>query len=235
MELCAFAVSAFFDRSKRYCVRRKCSLQCSMMRFRPCIDLHDGKVKQIVGSSLRDEDGSAETNFETDLSPSHFADMYRRDRLPGGHVIMLGPGNKEAAMDALRAFPGGMHIGGGINPANATEYLNAGASHIIVTSYVFRDGVVDMDRLQELVDAVGKERLVLDLSCRKSDGTYFVCTDRWQKWTDFTLSQSNLSLLSEYCDEILVHAVDVEGKRTGIEEEYASTTKAVRRNAAQSP
>ncbi|KAJ8908211.1 hypothetical protein NDN08_008303 [Rhodosorus marinus] len=192
------------------------------MRFRPCIDLHAGKVKQIVGSTLKDSDGSASTNFESDLPSSFFATMYKEDNLPGGHVIMLGPGNEEAAKEALGAFPGGLQVGGGINPQNAKDYLDCGASHVIVTSYVFRDGKVDMDRLQELVSAISKDRLVLDVSCRKRDGEYYVCTDRWQKWTDFKLKRESFEFLSGFCDEILVHAVDVEGKRSGIEEELVT-------------
>mmetsp|Transcript_2690 Transcript_2690/g.8124 ORF Transcript_2690/g.8124 Transcript_2690/m.8124 type:complete len:289 (-) Transcript_2690:3342-4208(-) len=203
--------------------QKKCKVKAEM-RFRPCIDLHNGKVKQIVGSTLTDDESKSgvETNFESDLPPSHYAAMYRDDGLPGGHVIMLGPGNVEAAKDALGAFPGGLHVGGGINPSNAREFLDAGASHIIVTSYVFKDGKVDMQRLRQLVDTVGKDRLVLDLSCRKRDNKYFVCTDRWQKWTELDLSEETFTLLSKYCDEILVHAVDVEGKKSGIDEELVA-------------
>ncbi len=186
------------------------------MRFRPCIDLHNGRVKQIVGGTLTDG-AEPTTNFETELPPSHFADLYRRDNLPGGHVIMLGPGNDAAACDALAAFPGGMHVGGGIVPGNAARYLDAGASHVIVTSYVFNGGRIDWDRVLNMVRAVGKNRLVFDLSCRKRDSRYYVCTDRWQKWTEFALNGDNLARLGELCDEILVHAVDVEGKKSGID------------------
>src|SRR5215211_3668611 len=136
------------------------------MRFRPCIDLHNGKVVQIVGGTLGDTPEALVTNFETERAPADYAQMYQADRLAGGHVIALGPGNRAAALEALRAFPGGMQAGGGITPENAREYLDAGASHVIVTSYVFRDGRVDAERLQSLIDAVGRERLVLDLSCR---------------------------------------------------------------------
>lgn len=196
--------------------RRRRRPRMSAMRFRPCIDLHAGRVKQIVGGTLSDG-VTPETNFETALPPSHFADLYRRDALPGGHVIMLGPGNESAALDALQAFPSGMHIGGGINPSNSARYLDAGASHVIVTSYVFRDGLVDWDRVREMADAVGRKRLVLDVSCRKRGEDYLVCTDRWQKWTDFALSAENLAKLGEFCDELLVHAVDVEGKKGGVD------------------
>lgn len=138
---------------------------------------------------------------------------------------MLGPGNKEAALSALRAYPHNMHVGGGITPTNAKEFIDAGASHVIVTSYVFREGKIDFDRLKAMVECVGKEKLVLDLSCRKKGGQnndYFVVTDRWQKYTDFVLSKDNIQILSNYCDEFLVHGVDVEGKKQGIEEELVT-------------
>ena len=190
------------------------------MKFRPCIDLHQGKVKQIVGSTLR-EDGEAKTNFETDAKSSYFAELYQKAGMKGGHVIMLGPGNEDAALEALSAFPGGLQVGGGINPTNANKYLDAGASHVIVTSFVFKEGKVDFDRLKQLVDIVSKERLVLDLSCKKKtvDGPFFVVTDRWEKFTEFALTKENVELLAEYCDEFLVHAVDVEGKREGMIED----------------
>jgi phosphoribosylformimino-5-aminoimidazole carboxamide ribotide isomerase len=194
-----------------------------IMNFRPCIDLHGGKVKQIVGSTLRDDEFSGpKTNFETDLSPAHFASMYAADGLSGGHVIMLGPGNEAAAIEALRAFPGGLHIGGGITPDNAAAYLDAGASHVIVTSYVFKNGVIDLANLRTIVQAVGKKRLVLDLSCKKSRGKYYIATDRWQKLTGTTLSSETFSVLGASCDEFLVHAVDVEGKQAGIDEELVA-------------
>lgn len=187
------------------------------MRFRPCIDIHDKKVKQIVGGTLTDDGNSPETNFETSLSPAYFASLYQLDRLHGGHVVMLGPGNEDAAKKALNAFPDGMQIGGGIQPSNAGQYLQAGASHVIVTSYVFRDGMIVWERVDDLVRAIGKQHLVLDVSCRKRDGQYYVCTDRWQKWTDFALNARNFAKLGDCCDEILVHAVDVEGKKGGID------------------
>lgn len=164
-------------------------------RFRPCIDLHEGKVKQIVGSSLSDSPAARPiTNFEASKPSEEFAAIYRDDGLKGGHVIMLGPGNEDAAKAALRAFPGGMQVGGGINPTNAAAYLEAGASHVIVTSYVFREGKLDEARLAEMVETVGKDRLVLDLSCRRRevDGPFFVVTDRWQKFTELELSEECL-------------------------------------------
>jgi phosphoribosylformimino-5-aminoimidazole carboxamide ribotide isomerase len=204
--------------------------------FRPCIDLHEGKVKQIVGGSLGDS--GLRTNFVSEKPARWFAELYKRDGLAGGHAIMLGPGNDTEARSALAAFPGGLQIGGGVNAHNARGWLEAGASHVIVTSWVFREGRVDWTRLDELVKAVGKSRLVLDLSCRKKtvafglrpnpsihglDTTnasdYFVVTDRWQKFTDLVVSRENLLKLAGSCAEFLVHAVDVEGLCRGIDRE----------------
>ncbi len=188
------------------------------MKFRPCIDLHDGQVKQIVGSTLIDDrPGDVKTNFSTDKSPAWFAELYRSDNLVGGHVIKLGPGNETAAEEALAAWPGGMQIGGGITAENACEWLDRGASHVIVTSYVFKDGRIDGGRLKKLVDAVGRKRLVLDLSCRKRGEEYYIVTDRWQQFTDVLICPDILGRLSESCDEFLIHAADVEGKCDGIE------------------
>ncbi len=185
--------------------------------FRPCIDLHDGKVKQIVGGTLDDASGEAKTNFVSERPPAWYAELYRRDNLTGGHVIKLGPGNDDAAREALAAWPGGLQIGGGINADNAAQWLEAGASHVIVTSWVFRDGLLDRDRLKRLVDTVGRDRLVLDLSCRKRDGSYFVCTDRWQKFTRLEVTPDTLESLADSCAEFLVHAVDVEGLCQGVD------------------
>ena len=190
--------------------------------FRPCIDLHGGKVKQIVGSTLSDDASSAPVeNFVASRSAAEFAELYRRDGLAGGHVIMLGPGNEEAALSALRAYPGGLQVGGGVTAANAATYLAAGASHVIVTSYVFRDGRLDEGRLAEIEAAVGRERLVLDLSCRRRapGGPFFVVTDRWQKFTELEVCAATLAALGGRCAEFLVHAVDVEGKQSGVERE----------------
>jgi phosphoribosylformimino-5-aminoimidazole carboxamide ribotide isomerase len=189
--------------------------------FRPCIDLHEGKVKQIVGGTL-DAVAGLRTNFVSDRSSAYFADLYRRDGLAGGHVIMLGPGNEEAARAALKSYPGGLQIGGGINAENAANWLATGASHVIVTSWVFQGGKVDWDRLATLVKTIGKERLVLDLSCRRRGGEYFVVTDRWQKFTDLTVSRAVLEKMAGYCAEFLVHAVDVEGLCRGIDRELVS-------------
>jgi len=190
--------------------------------FRPCIDLHEGKVKQIVGGSLRDSGAGLRTNFVSEKSAAWFAGLYQRDGLKGGHVILLGPGNEAAAREALAAFPGGLHLGGGVNAANAKAWLDDGASHVIVTSWVFRDGRVDWDRLKDLVAIVGKQRLVLDLSCRKRDGDFIIVTDRWQKFTTERISQELLGRLAAFCDEFLVHAADVEGLCGGIEHDLVS-------------
>ncbi|MDQ8205340.1 phosphoribosylformimino-5-aminoimidazole carboxamide ribotide isomerase [Pelagicoccus sp. SDUM812003] len=189
------------------------------MRFRPCIDLKNGKVVQIVGGTLSDTDDSGlSTNFESDLRPADYAKRYQRDGLLGGHVIALGPGNQEAALEALGAYPGGLQYGGGVTLDNAAFYLDAGASQVIVTSYVFRQGRIDFERLQGLLAAIGRDRLVLDLSCRLRDGAYWVVTDRWQSFTDTKLDRQTLGELSTYCCEFLVHGVDVEGRMAGIEE-----------------
>ncbi len=189
-----------------------------IMKFRPCIDLHEGVVKQIVGSTLRDDNpGATTTNFESEKTPSWFANLYRADQLTGGHIIKLGPGNDEAALEALNTWPGGLQIGGGITAAKAALWLDRGASHVIVTSYVFSDGRVDMARVKELVGAVGKDKIVLDLSCRKRGNNYYIVTDRWQKFTDVVISEQVLKNLANYCDEFLIHAADVEGKCQGIE------------------
>ncbi|XP_058087885.1 1-(5-phosphoribosyl)-5-[(5-phosphoribosylamino)methylideneamino] imidazole-4-carboxamide isomerase, chloroplastic [Magnolia sinica] len=206
--------------------RSRPSIRCAV-RFRPCIDIHKGKVKQIVGSTLRDStEGTSTliTNFESDKSPAEFANLYRQDGLTGGHVIMLGAdaSSKSAAVEALHAYPGGLQVGGGINSNNSSSYLEEGASHVIVTSYVFRDGQMDLERLKHLVHMIGKHRLVLDLSCRKKDGKYVIVTDRWQKFSDVFLDEGTLDFLASYADEFLVHGVDVEGKRLGIDEDLVA-------------
>ena len=189
-----------------------------MSLFRPCIDLHDGKVKQIIGGTL-DENENPATNFVSEKSPAYYAELYRRDNLEGGHIIRLGAGNDEAARIALAAWPGHLQLGGGINSRNAAMWLNEGASQVIVTSAVFRDGIIDYEELDKLCCAVPPEKLVLDLSCRKVDGKYLVVTDRWTKFTECELNQALLKRLSGCCSEFLIHAVDVEGKCSGIDRE----------------
>ena len=196
------------------------------MKLRPCIDLHGGVVKQIVGSTLIDDSpSSVTTNFVATNPPAWFANLYKKDKLTGGHIIKLGPGNDEAAIEALAAWPSGMQIGGGVSADNASFWLDQGASHVIVTSYVFKDGLIDMKRLKRLVDTVGKKHIVLDLSCRKKGGDYYIVTDRWQKFTNVKIDQTVIADLSQYCDEFLVHAADVEGKCRGIEKEVVTILK----------
>ena len=214
------------------------------MKFRPCIDIHEGHVKQIVGSTLSENyNDKPIENFTTTKSAGEFANLYKKDELYGGHIIMLdnrGVDNlsEKAALEALRTFPNGMQLGGGINPDNAQKYLNEGASHIIVTSYIFKEGKIQFDLLDELSASVGKKKLVLDISCRRkptnnnnnnnnndnnsNDNNYYVVTNKWTKFTDFALTSNNLSTLSDYCDEFLVHGVDVEGKQSGIEDDLVA-------------
>ncbi len=198
------------------------------MRFRPCIDIHNGKVKQIVGGSLADKDSFAKENFVSEKGADFYAGLYKSRGLNGGHIILLNPAGSEFYADdlrqayaALEAFSGGLQIGGGITAENAENFLKRGASHVIVTSYVFRDGQVNFENLKKLVSAVGKKNLVLDLSCRKRGEDYFIVTDRWQKFTDVKLNDETVEMFSAYCDEFLIHAVDVEGKSKGIERPLA--------------
>ncbi|MDE3066768.1 MAG: phosphoribosylformimino-5-aminoimidazole carboxamide ribotide isomerase [Verrucomicrobiota bacterium] len=185
--------------------------------FRPCIDLHEGKVKQIVGGTLGG--AAVRTHFVSEKPAAWFAELYRRDGLTGGHVIMLGPGNENEARAALAAYPGGLQVGGGIEAANARSWLDAGASHVIVTSWVFREGRVDWARIDELEKTAGKNRLVLDLSCRRRGEDYFVVTDRWQRFTELEIGEETLRQLSAHCSEFLIHAADVEGLCRGIDRE----------------
>lgn len=199
------------------------------MEFRPCIDIHNGKVKQIVGGSLKDEGNQAEENFVAEQKADFFAKLYRKYEMKGGHIILLNPMGSEyyretkaQAMAALKAYPGGMQIGGGIMAENAEEFLEAGASHVIVTSYVFKDGSINYTNLEKLVKVTGKKHLVLDLSCRKKGDGYYIVTDRWQKFTEERVTIELMERLSEYADEFLIHAVDVEGKASGIERGLAA-------------
>lgn len=209
------------------------------MQFRPCIDIHNGKVKQIVGSSLKDIGNQAEENFVSEQDAAFYARMYQGDEVKGGHIILLNAvdseyyeATKEQAVQALEAYPGGLQIGGGITAENASYYIEKGASHVIVTSYVFKDGKINRENLDKLVSAVGKEHIVLDLSCRYLDGMtcvetetepraagYYIVTDRWQKYTEEKVTFELLDALAAYCDEFLIHAVDVEGKQSGIQTE----------------
>ncbi len=188
-------------------------------QFRPCIDLHGGRVKQIVGGSLRDSGEGPRTNFVSELPPEYYARLYQEHQLTGGHVIQLGPGNESAARQALAAWPGGLQVGGGINASNAAGWLEAGAAKVIVTSFVFSGGELNRSRLKELLAVTGRERLVLDLSCRRKESDYFVVTDRWQTFTGLKVCRDTLEGLAESSAEFLVHAVDVEGHQAGIDEE----------------
>lgn len=199
------------------------------MKFRPCIDIHNGSVKQIIGGSLKDAGDSAQENFVSGQDAAFYAGLYREKGISGGHIILLNPSSsphyeetKRQALLALSAYPQGMQVGGGITPENAAVFLDAGASHVIVTSYVFSEGRIRYDRLQALVKETGKEKLVLDLSVRSRGGRYYIVTDRWQKYTSVELTRQVLDELSGFCGEFLVHAVDVEGKSAGIEEQVAS-------------
>ena len=190
--------------------------------FRPCIDIHNGRVKQIVGGSLRDAGDAAEENFVSEYGAADYAKRYKKDGLRGGHIILLNgkespyyEATKNEALSALAAYPGGLQIGGGITPANAKEFLNAGASHVIVTSYLFPDGELSMERLLKMKKAVGREHLVIDLSCKMVNGNYTIVSNRWQYVTKTKLNKTILNQLTEYCDEFLIHGVDVEGKKKG--------------------
>ncbi len=196
------------------------------MKFRPCIDIHNGKVKQIIGGSLKDQGNHAWENFVSSRDAAFFARLYQEKGLKGGHVILLNAAesryyeaDREQAVSAFRAYPGGLQAGGGIGPSNGNFFLKQGASHVIVTSYIFEQGQLKRHKLKEMAKAVGKEHLVLDLSCRKREGEYYIVTDRWQNYTDVKVDSETLSELAEFCDEFLIHGVDVEGKNSGIEAE----------------
>ena len=194
------------------------------MELRPCIDIHNGKVKQLVGGSIQDQGDSAQENYISSQDAAWYARLFQEKGLKNGHVILLNSKDsayyeqtRQQALSALQAYPGGLQVGGGITAENAREYLDAGASHVIVTSYVFRNGDISFENLNRMMDTVGKKRLVLDLSCRKKDGQYYIVTDRWQKFTDECVTEELLDRLQGYADEFLIHAVDVEGKASGIE------------------
>lgn len=196
------------------------------MKLRSCIDIHNGKVKQIVGGSLSDRNGSAVENYVSEYDAAYYAALYKRDNLKGGHIILLNPSGTDYYIEdckqaelALKEYPLGLQIGGGITHENAASFLSMGASHVIVTSYVFQEGRINYTNLEKLVNITGKDRLVLDLSCRKKEGKYYIVTDRWQKFTDVVLDEKAMERLSVYCDEFLIHGVDAEGKSSGIETE----------------
>lgn len=192
-------------------------------QFRPCIDLHGGLVKQIVGGTLGNDDTKLKTNFVATKPPGYFAELYKANGLVGGHVIKLGPGNDEAAREALAAWPNGLQVGGGINQDNAEEWLAAGAEKVIVTSYLFPGAKFSLERLQALATRIGKERLVVDVSCRRRDGKWIVAMNKWQDLTDMEVNKESLDLLSANCSELLIHAADVEGLCQGIDEELVES------------
>jgi phosphoribosylformimino-5-aminoimidazole carboxamide ribotide isomerase len=187
-------------------------------KFRPCIDLHQGRVKQIVGKSLTEDKTELKTNFVSDQSAADFAKLYAKDRLKGGHLIMLGPGNETVAIEAMQAFSNGLQVGGGISQDNASEWIKHGASHVIVTSCLFnKKGQFKLSRLKELVERIGKDKIVIDLSCKRRENDWLVMKDNWQTETDLLLNDAVLEMLSSYCDEFLIHATDLEGKCSGID------------------
>ncbi|MEH6579416.1 MAG: phosphoribosylformimino-5-aminoimidazole carboxamide ribotide isomerase [Amphritea sp.] len=188
-----------------------------MTQFRPCIDLHQGQVKQIVGGSLNDQ--GADTNYVSPYDAEYYARLYRQHNLTGGHVIALGPGNKEQALKALSAWPQGLQFGGGVNNTNAAEFLQAGASHVIVTSYLFDGGQFSWEKLEQIKQETGAERLILDLSCRRTENGWHIATDRWQTVTETAVNARTLQELSQHCAEFLIHAADVEGLQGGIDED----------------
>lgn len=191
-----------------------------MTLFRPCIDLHEGKVKQIVGGSLNDE--GADTNFISPYDSAYYAKLYKQHNLTGGHVIALGPNNQDAVIDALQQWPQGLQFGGGVNADNAADFLNAGASHVIVTSALFENDQFSFEKLEALKNITGKDKLILDLSCRRTKDGWNIATNRWQTVTSTQVNAETLATLSEHCAEFLIHAADVEGLQAGIDEELVS-------------
>ncbi|KAF2114894.1 hypothetical protein BDV96DRAFT_521457 [Lophiotrema nucula] len=196
-----------------------------MTRFRPCIDLHAGSVKQIVGGTLSDtSNDTLKTNFTSEHPSAFYADLYKKNDCAGAHVIMLGPGNEVAAQEALEAWKGGMQVGGGITEKNAKDWIEKGAEKVIITSYLFPTNTFSLPRLEAVLQALenDKTKLVIDLSCRRKDGSWFVATNKWQTITDFELNQESISLLEPHCSEFLIHAADVEGLQRGIDHELVS-------------
>jgi phosphoribosylformimino-5-aminoimidazole carboxamide ribotide isomerase len=188
-----------------------------MTRFRPCIDLHQGVVKQIVGGSLTD--GGATTHFVSDRGSAHYANLFKNRCLTGGHLISLGPNNQTAVSDALAAYPQGLQYGGGVTIDNAADFLDAGASKVIVTSYLFKNQQFSWHRLADISRLIGPDRLVIDLSCRKTESGWQVATDRWQTITETLIDRRLIEQLQPYCAEFLVHSADMEGLQAGIDEE----------------
>ncbi|KAL4890458.1 hypothetical protein BDV59DRAFT_204415 [Aspergillus ambiguus] len=195
-----------------------------MTKFRPCIDLHSGQVKQIVGGTLSNDAADLKTNYVSKLPASHYAGLYQKHGLRGGHVVMLGPGNDAAAKESLSTWPGGLQVAGGITDKNAQYWIDQGAEKVIITSFLFPEGKFSRERLEAVLAALGGDRskLVLDLSCRRKDNTWFVAMNRWQTITEMEINQESISMLEPYCSEFLIHAADVEGLQQGIDEELVS-------------
>ncbi|KAF4506838.1 hypothetical protein G6O67_006879 [Ophiocordyceps sinensis] len=195
-----------------------------MTRFRPCIDLHAGQVKQIVGGTLDSTSAALQTNYVSQHPAAHYAKLYRDSALEGAHVIMLGPGNDESARRALQAWPGHLQVGGGINDGNTKGWIDAGASKVIITSFLFPEGRFSQPRLDAVLDALGgdKSKLVIDLSCRRDGSRWFVAMNKWQTVTDMEVNQESIAALEPYCSEFLIHAADNEGLQKGIDEELVT-------------
>ncbi|EKM59335.1 uncharacterized protein PHACADRAFT_136930 [Phanerochaete carnosa HHB-10118-sp] len=193
--------------------------QQSRTLFKPCIDLHGGHVKQIVGGTLSDAPESLKTNFVATKPTAYYAELYKEHGLEGGHVIMLGKGNNDAAKEALAAWPGGLQVGGGITDQNCQAWIGAGASKVIVTSFLFPEGKFSLERLEKISSLVGKDSLVVDVSCRRKDSRWFVAMDKWQRITEMEVCKESLDTLAKYCSEFLIHAADVEGLCQGIDED----------------
>lgn len=180
-----------------------------MTRFRPCIDLHNGSVKQIVGGTLTERSDELQTNFISQHPATYFAQLYKDKDLTGGHVIMLGPGNESAAKEALLTWPKGLQVGGGIKADNAKHWIECGADKVfptlcfyfnsnahlfkvIITSFLFPNGTFSMQNLESISDALGcdaREQLVIDLSCRKRNNSWFVAMNKWQTLTNFEINK----------------------------------------------
>lgn len=207
-----------------------CADHLKMTRYIGCIDIHDGQVKQIVGSTLTTNDQTLSTNYVSPHSPTYYAELYRKNGVLGTHVIKLGSTetNDRAAEEALAAWPGKLQVGGGVNLGNCKEWIEKGADKVIVTSWLFPEGQLSWDRLKQISDMVGKERLVVDVSCKRvideNEGRveWVVAMNKWQTLTTTVLSQQLFTELREYCTEFLVHAADVEGLCQGIDEELVA-------------
>ncbi|PVH24623.1 phosphoribosylformimino-5-aminoimidazole carboxamide ribotide isomerase [Sphingobacterium corticibacter] len=188
------------------------------MNFRPCIDVFKAKVVQLIGTSLfGGDERTIIKHFESEYSPAYYAKLFKEDDLKGGHILSLGSGNNDVVIEALSAFSGGMKYGGGVTAENAHVYLDAGATHVIVNSYVFNNGEINYSNLDSLVKSIGKDKLVLDMSCRKRNGEYYIVTNLWEKFTNVRINKQSLLEISGYCDEIIVHGVDSEGRKQGLE------------------